>query len=50
MSQFSSEWLSAAPLSSPYLQSKRQNENSCQSYLEIGGFKEETDGKRSMNG
>ena len=35
-SQSSSEWPSAAPLSSPYLPSRRQNENTCHSYLEKG--------------
>lgn len=32
-SQSSSEWPSAAPLSSLYLHRKRQNENTCHSYL-----------------
>lgn len=35
-SQSSSEWPSAAPLSSPYLRSRGQNENTCHSYLEMG--------------
>lgn len=35
-SQSSSEWPSAAPLSSPYLRSRRQNENTCHSHLEMG--------------
>lgn len=42
MSQSSSVWPSAALLSSPYLQRKRQKENTCHSYLKNCGLKELT--------